>query len=155
MLALLRRLRGSTSTTEIQAAYKANGLNKLYCAVENIPHVDMISFVPQDALHLFPDGLLRHEAAWLVYVMDKHGVQIPKINAAIRAYKDFPLRWHLHTHNLPHNKHTRTCTLPPPGDLLERTLGALQRGAAVGVANRRRTAVGVCACARTGENGRR
>ena len=55
-----------------------------------IPHVLPTRIAPQDALHLFPDGLLRSEGAWLFYVLFQIGLSMEKVNAAICKYKKFP-----------------------------------------------------------------
>ena len=87
-----RTLRGSSSTTEVKKAYKESGLNKLYMAFDPayVPKVNPVTIAPQDTLHLFADGLLRSEGAWLLYVLGKHGLSISKLNARKRAYAGFP-----------------------------------------------------------------
>ena len=85
---------------EMKAAGKAPGskefselgLNKLAFAFDPqyIPHVHPIKIAPQDLLHLFPDGLLRSEGAWLFYVLFKMGLSVADVNAAIRRYRGFP-----------------------------------------------------------------
>lgn len=44
----------------------------------------------QDLLHLFPDGLLRSEAAWLIYTLAKLGLSVATINQAIASYHHWP-----------------------------------------------------------------
>ena len=70
----------------------ALGLNKFAFAFnpQYIPHVHPIKIAPQDLLHLFPDGLLRSEGAWLFYILFKMGLPIADVNAAIRRYRGFP-----------------------------------------------------------------
>ena len=69
-----------------------HGLNKLYFAFDPqyIPHIDPTTIAPQDLLHLFPDGLLRSECAWLFYILFSMGLSRKVVNASIRSYKDFP-----------------------------------------------------------------
>ena len=78
---------------------KEEGLNKLFFAFdpEYIPHVCPADIAPQDALHLFPDGILRSEGAWLVYILIKLGLTIDQMNEALRKYPHFP----------------RDCRIPP------------------------------------------
>lgn len=56
----------------------------------NFPHVDPATGLPQDALHLFPDGILRSEGAWLVYVLAKLGLTVASINEAMSRYSGWP-----------------------------------------------------------------
>ena len=69
---------------------KDAGFTKLYCALEYIPHCDPTTATPVDVLHLFPDGLLRSEGAWLMYILIKLGLRIDDVNAAVRAYSGWP-----------------------------------------------------------------
>ena len=46
--------------------------------------------MPQDLLHLFPDGLLRSEAAWLIYTLAKLGLSVATVNQAIASYRNWP-----------------------------------------------------------------
>lgn len=89
---VLRLLAGKLSKAESERIMHDNGLNKLVFAFhpEFIPLVDPTNIAPQDILHLFPDGLLRHEGAWLVYILLKLGLKISEINLAIRKYRDWP-----------------------------------------------------------------
>ena len=72
--------------------FSALGINKLAFAFDPqyIPHVHPIKIAPQDLLHLFPDGLMRSEGAWLFYVLFKMGLSVADVNAAIRRYRGFP-----------------------------------------------------------------
>ena len=45
---------------------------------------------PVDLLHLFPDGLLRSELAWLLFIFIKMGLKLDTLNASSRAYSGFP-----------------------------------------------------------------
>ena len=67
------------------------GLNKLYFALdpEYIPHIDPTKIAPQDLLHLFPDGLLRSELAWMIFVFCKLGLDLDELNARLRAYSPY------------------------------------------------------------------
>ena len=92
LLEILKRLRSSVSAAEKKKLYHDFGINKLFGAIDpdNIPYVDPPSHIPQDLLHLFPDGLLRSEAAWLIYVLVKLGLPLEEIDSAFRAYRNFP-----------------------------------------------------------------
>lgn len=76
---------------ERERLMKAAGFNKIYYAwdPEYIEGADPAS-VPTDLLHLFPDGLLRSEAAWLFFILFALGLDIDRVNAAIRGYRGFP-----------------------------------------------------------------
>ncbi len=88
----LANLRAGVTATELKKKYHDLGLNKLYFALdpEYIPHIDPCIVAPQDCLHLFPDGLLRSELAWLTYILCKMGLDLNKLNARIKSYKDLP-----------------------------------------------------------------
>ena len=68
----------------------AEGLTKLYCALEYIRHCDPTTDTPVDVLHVFPDGLCRSEGAWLFYILFKMGLTADEVNAAVRAYRHWP-----------------------------------------------------------------
>ena len=87
--ALLTSLRGVSDAKALKRAYDEHGINKLYYALEYYPHVELLE-LPFDALHLFPDGLLRSEGAWLFYVLAKLGLDLSKVDARVRAYRDLP-----------------------------------------------------------------
>jgi len=72
--------------------FTAHGLNKLHFALDPkyVPHLDPSIAAPQDLLHLFPDGLLRSECAWLFYIFCAMGLSLAEVNSAIRAYRYFP-----------------------------------------------------------------
>ena len=65
-----------------------HGLNKLFFALDPdyIPHVDPTTIAPIDLLHLFPDGLLRSELAWMLFIFMKMGLKTDAINTRVRAY---------------------------------------------------------------------
>ena len=65
-----------------------HGLNKLFFALDPdyIPHVDPTTIAPIDLLHLFPDGLLRSELAWMLFIFMKMGLKTEAINTRVRAY---------------------------------------------------------------------
>jgi hypothetical protein len=73
------------------AALQAAGFNKSVYAWNDkyIPGADPCG-VPQDALHLFPDGLLRSECAWLLYILFALGLDITAVNTRIRSYRGLP-----------------------------------------------------------------
>jgi hypothetical protein len=55
-----------------------------------IPHVDATA-IPQDVLHMFADGVLRSEGAWLIYDMVKNGnLAWEKLLKASATYRGFP-----------------------------------------------------------------
>ena len=87
--ALLTSLRGARDAKAIQAAYDDHGISKLYYALEYYPHLDILE-LPFDALHLFPDGLLRSEGAWLFYCLIKLGLDVKQVDARVRAHPDLP-----------------------------------------------------------------
>jgi hypothetical protein len=80
--ALLSSLRGATDAKAIKRAYDEHGINKLYYALEYYPHLNLLE-LPFDALHLFPDGLLRSEAAWLFYVLIKLGLNLKDVDERV------------------------------------------------------------------------
>ena len=71
-----------------------------------IPFADPCIGLPQDVLHLFPDGLLRSEAAWLIYTLAKLGLSVDSINQAIASYSGWPpdVRIPLLSHKLTEGK---------------------------------------------------
>ena len=89
---VLDRLRAGVGSTEQKKLYQAHGLNKLEFALDPDyhPHINPATVAPQDALHLFPDGLLRSELAWLMYIFHKHGLTFEQVNVATRRYKGLP-----------------------------------------------------------------
>ena len=89
LLSLLKGLRGVSDAKALKRAYDDHGINKLYYALEYYPHLKLLE-LPFDALHLFPDGLLRSEGAWLFYVLAKLGLDLKKVDACVRAYCDLP-----------------------------------------------------------------
>ena len=84
-------VRARVSPTDAPAIKKANGFNKLFFALDPdyIPHV-LPTKVPEDGLHLGPDGILRHEGAWLFYILIKLGLDLDVVNARIREFPNFP-----------------------------------------------------------------
>ena len=84
---MLRSLVGMSGARREQVM-KDNGLNKIYFAFhpDLVPLIDPTNIAPQDLLHLFPDGLLRHEGAWLIYIFLKLGLKLSNLNLAIRRY---------------------------------------------------------------------
>jgi|TARA_B110000046_G_C12996776_1_gene400357 hypothetical protein len=66
------------------------GVNKLVytlCA-DFFPHINPTNIAPQDIMHNFPDGITRHEAAWLLYMLHsrKH-LSLSQVNDAIARHK--------------------------------------------------------------------
>ena len=67
-----------------------SGVNKLHWALaeEYFPDINFASITPQDIMHLFADGITRHEAAWLLYMLHSRGhLKVAAANEAIRRYK--------------------------------------------------------------------
>ena len=89
LLSLLHSLRGASTAKDIKLAYDEHGINKPYYALEYYPHVKLLE-LPFDNLHLFPDGLLRSEGAWLFYVLSKLGLDLKKVDARVHEYRDLP-----------------------------------------------------------------
>ena len=85
--------------TERGGIMSENGLNSLYYAMDPayIPHVDITKDAVQEGLHLFGDGLLRSEGAWMFYLFIKLGLKLDVVNRAIQAYPNWP----------------RDCRIPP------------------------------------------
>lgn len=90
--ATLTRLRAGVSATEQKRTFQDKGLNKLYFALdpEYISHVNPVTIAPQDALHLFPDGLLRSELAWLMYILASMGLSFEAVDRATKQCKSMP-----------------------------------------------------------------
>ena len=86
----LARLRAGTLS--LKSTFQTEGLNKLYFALdpEYFPHINPVTISPQDVLHLFPDGLLRSELAWLMYILHKYGLLMSDVDRATKACKSMP-----------------------------------------------------------------
>lgn len=91
MRALIERLR-ALPAKEREKEMKKYGIVRLWFALDPdlIPHVDPTRNCPVDLLHLFPDGLLRSELAWLLFIFIKMGLKLDTLNASSRAYSGFP-----------------------------------------------------------------
>ena len=89
VLAALERIRAASGNDRAKMM-KAEGFTKLRCALEYIIHCDPTTAMPVDGLHLFPDGLLRSEAAWLFYILFRMGLDIGEENDAIKSYQGWP-----------------------------------------------------------------
>ena len=85
----------AASGPERKAIMEQHGLKRLYFAF----HPDLIPcnpaiVAPQDALHLFPDGLLRTQKAWTLYIFFRMGLKLSVVNARLKQYqrdtKDWP-----------------------------------------------------------------
>ena len=90
---VIAKLHLVTSAKKLKAAFQKHGLNKLIFALDPdyVPHVRPMLIAPQDNLHLFPDGLLRSELAWVIYIFcKKYGLSLDRLNARVRAYKGLP-----------------------------------------------------------------
>lgn len=85
----LKRLRAGVSAVDMRRSFHDYGLNKLYFALdpEYFPHIDPCTIAPQDLLHLYPDGLLRSELAWLIFIFCKMGLDLDTTNARLRRFK--------------------------------------------------------------------
>ena len=89
---MLASLRTVTNATALKKLFTKHGLNKLHFAFDPkyISHFDPTTMAPQDLLHLFPDGLLRSECAWLFYILFSMGLSRELVNSSIRKYTHFP-----------------------------------------------------------------
>lgn len=90
--ALLESLRGAEAGTDFSSIFSQHGLNKLHFAFDTkyFNFIDPMTVAPQDALHLFADGLLRSEGAWLFYILiNKMGLKLEDANRRLRAFKGF------------------------------------------------------------------
>jgi len=93
LLAILTKCRDpNTSAAERKSIMAAEGIKRLFFAMDPnlVPHVNPCEDHLQDGLHLFGDGLLRSHGAWMFYVLNKLGLEVESMNAAVRAYKGFP-----------------------------------------------------------------
>ena len=89
--ALLERCR-SLSGKHLKKEFTENGINKRVFAFDPtyVPHVTPTDIAPQDILHLFPDGILRSECAWLFYILIKLGLDLRAVRHAVRACTSLP-----------------------------------------------------------------
>ena len=89
LLAQTLRWRDHPDAAEMQAA----GVNKLVWALmeQYFPGVNPANIAPQDIMHLLADGITRHEAAWLLYMLHSRGhLKLPAVNEAILTYRSWP-----------------------------------------------------------------
>lgn len=85
LLAMIKAWRDRPNASEMQGA----GVNKLFWALmeEHFPGINPANIAPQDIMHLFADGITRHEGAWLIYMLHSRGyLKFDEANAAIREY---------------------------------------------------------------------
>ena len=86
LLAQIRGWRDKPDAAEMQAAV----VNKLTWALMDryFPGVNPANIAPQDIMHLLADGITRHEAAWLLYMLhSRDHLKLPAVNAAILKYR--------------------------------------------------------------------
>ena len=86
LLAHIRAWRQQPVAADMQAA----GVNKLEWALMDkyFPGVNPANIAPQDIMHLLADGITRHEAAWLIYMLHSRGhLKLGAVNDAIREYR--------------------------------------------------------------------
>lgn len=72
---------------------QALGVNKLYWALSSVhfPEIDFCTLAVQDIMHLFADGISRHEAAWMLYLLHSRGfLTLARVNELIRQYQKWP-----------------------------------------------------------------
>lgn len=65
------------------------GINKVYFALQEkfFPYNNFANVAPQDIMHLFADGITRHEAAWLLYMLhSRKYLRVKRVNRAIKSY---------------------------------------------------------------------
>ena len=86
---VIERIRANPPKTKTARAnlFKIHGLNTLYQSwdPEYIRYALPLQ-IPTDLMHLFADGLLRSECAWLFFVLFKLGLDEKKANKRIRSY---------------------------------------------------------------------
>ena len=73
------------NAAEMQAA----GVNKLVWALmeKYFPDVNPATIAPQDSMHLLADGITRHEAAWLLYMLhSRDHLKLHIVNEKISKY---------------------------------------------------------------------
>lgn len=89
--ALLDSLKGAAAGTDFTGIFSQHGLNKLHFAFDTkyFNFINPTTIAPQDALHLFADGLLRSECAWLFYIFLKMGLDLKDANSRLRSFKGF------------------------------------------------------------------
>ena len=78
------------SEADWKAVSYSEGLNKRVFAFHPsyIPLVNPVIVAPQDAMHLFMDGITRHEMAWLMYVLvSRQHVTFAQLAAAFKSYR--------------------------------------------------------------------
>ena len=91
--AILKKCRDpTTKAAERKRIMAAEGIKRLYFAMDPdlVPHVNPCEDHLQDGLHLFGDGLLRSHCAWMFHPLEKLGLDLKDVNAAIRRYNRFP-----------------------------------------------------------------
>ena len=57
---------------------------------EYVPFLNPVKIGVSDLLHLFPDGVTRHEGGWMTILMVKLGIPLADINRAIRQFGGWP-----------------------------------------------------------------
>lgn len=68
---------------------QASGIDKLHWALSSqyFPGVEFCSLSVQDIMHLFADGVSRHEAAWMLYMLHSRGfLTLTRVNQLVRQY---------------------------------------------------------------------
>jgi hypothetical protein len=85
LLAQIRAWRDKPDAAGMQAA----GINKLVWALmeQYFPGVNPANIAPQDLMHALADGITRHEAVWLLYMLhSRDHLKLPMVNHAILKY---------------------------------------------------------------------
>jgi hypothetical protein len=79
------------SKTVAKKIKRDHGLNKSIFPFhpDYFPHIDPCCVAPQDLLHLFPDGLLRSECAWMLYIFFSMGLCLDRFNEEVQKFKNF------------------------------------------------------------------
>lgn len=79
------------SPTQQTKMTSETGVNKSIFALNptDFPFIDPTAIAPRDLLHLFPDGLLRSECAWCIYILCGLGLKLSDVNRRIAQYKRF------------------------------------------------------------------
>ena len=94
---ILVRLRKGVSATEAKRLKHTHGIARLFGAIDPdyLDDADPVDYLPQDILHVFPDGLLRSEGAWLFYIFIHMGLDMDAVNRRIRAFHGWPPDVHI------------------------------------------------------------
>ena len=87
--ALIKQVQSTKSSAKRQELMKEHGLNKLVYAVQPslFPLFDYTKMMPDDPMHVDPDGNGRCQGYYTIYMLGRLGVSVEAINAQITAYQ--------------------------------------------------------------------